>query len=126
MLGTSTSTSSDPPPRPAQRTSSSRRSSTTTVHIDALLDKWRAAVAARFASSAPRRADDEPHPPVLDKNAVVPVSQSVFSARDDDEKATARRELQTLDHKEPMTHDAFDGCVPLSSSTSLNESSCTD
>lgn len=111
MLGPSTS--SDPPPRPARRASSSRRPSTTTAHIDALLDKWRAAVAARFAPSAAPRDDHEPPPPVLDKAACVPVYRSVFPERDDNEKVTTRRELMTLDHKEPMSHDTFEGCVPL-------------
>ncbi|GAA5896804.1 hypothetical protein JCM8208_007095 [Rhodotorula glutinis] len=109
MLGPSTS--SDPPPRPARRASSSRRPSTTTAHIDALLDKWRAAVAARFAPSAAPRDDHEPPPPVLDKAACVPVYRSVFPERDDNEKVTTRRELMTLDHKEPMSHDTFEGLV---------------
>ncbi|GAA5935777.1 hypothetical protein JCM3775_007326 [Rhodotorula graminis] len=99
------------PEHPDGASSSCRRSSTTTAHIDALLEKWRAAVAARFASSATPRDDHEPPPPVLDKGACIPVYRSVFPERGDDEKVSTRGDVKTLDHKEPMSHDTFEGLV---------------
>ncbi|GAA5843516.1 hypothetical protein JCM9279_000777 [Rhodotorula babjevae] len=101
----------DASPPPARPPAPSRRRPSTTAHIDTLLDKWRAAVAARFAPSAPSQQNDEPPPPVLDKDAAIPVFRSVFTERDDQEKASPRLELMTLDHREPMTHDTFEGLV---------------
>jgi len=105
-----------PPRHPTERASSpsQRRPQATTAHIDALLAKWRAAVAARFT---PRPREPEVDPLPLDKGAVLPVWKSVFpELREGDlrmEAAEERRKdgVATLDHKDPMSHEEFAACV---------------